>query len=332
MPGRKSRSVERGGDEDRVDGDFLDEIRREYGRRRSRPGVVMSGAGFAGEVVRQIAMAREAARLSQDRVDWLGTAIVRTDDQLARVASKKKGLEEEREAEKVALVQLNQKVEMMERMIADPDEGLKMELAELCACRSGCQCIQEVLVKLCTREGEIKTVRLAPEQLSDLGEGEEESDWSEAVAGQESVVRTRTVHNVEEVRTETRRNLIQANGVSARRVEREVNRNVREEQVNVEQEVTTSPPLGRRGAGVGQVAEEMGLTDEELRGAEGSNRLRMVEMYEMMVRYSRASLWTDVEAAAGQVAMAWRAFTRRGGEATADRMLVRIRFESRCVL
>ena len=325
--------MERGGDDDRVDGDFLDEIRCEYGRRRSRPGVVMTGAGFAGEVVRQIAMAREAARLSQDRVDWLGTAIVRKDDQLARVAAQKKGLEEDREAEKVALIQLNKKVLMMERMIADPDEGLKMELSELCACRSGCQCIQEVLVKLVTRQGEVKTVRLAPEQLSDLGEGEEESDWSEAVAGQESVVRTRTVRNVEEVRTETRRNLLQVKGVSARRMAREVNRNVREEEVNVEQEVTRSHPLGRRGVGgEQQVAEEMGVSDEELRGAEGSNRLRMVEMYELMVRYARANLWTDVETAAGQVAMAWRAFTMRGGEATADRMLVRIRFESRYVL
>ena len=204
MAGARSRSVERGGDGVGVEGQFLEELRRESARRRSRPGVILTGAGFAGEVVRHIGMAREAAKLSRDRVDWLGTAISRTDDQLARVAAKREGLVEERKAEMLALEKLEKKVEEMEKMVGDPTEGLKMELSELCSCRAGCKCVQEVLVKIVTRQGEVKTIHLAPEQLSDLGEEEEVSDWAEEVmTGQESVLRTRTVRNMEEVRTET---------------------------------------------------------------------------------------------------------------------------------
>ena len=233
--------------------------------------------------------------------------------------------------------------------------------------------MQEVLVKVVTRQGEVKTIKLTPEQLTDLGEPEEERDWTEEVTGQESVVRTRTVRNVEE-RTET--TVVDRNmGVSVRPRERMMNRQRREatgnvgqvvntereldrhrrevngkvEQLNrsslhspqvrggtgekVEQVANRASPPDRSGSGGAQLGgEEVVATDLELRGAEGSNRLKMVESFELMQRYYRASLWTDVESTAAQVALAWRAFTRRGGEGTVDRMLVRIRFESRCVL
>ena len=365
--------MERGGDGEEVHGQFLDELRHEYRRRRSRPGVVMSGAGFAREVIRQLGFAREAAKLSKERVEWLGTAISRVDDQLTRVQAKRVGLVEEREAEKEALDKLEEKVLLMERMVGDTDEGLKMELGEICSCRSGCKCVQEVLVKVVTRQGELRTIKLSPEQLTDLGEEEVVRDWTEEVTDQESVVRTRTVRNVEE-RTET--TVVDRNmGVSVRPRERMVNRQRREatdnvgrvvnrereldrhrrevngkvEQVNrsspsspqvrrrtggnVEQIVDRASPPDRSGSGgVQHGGEEVVATDVELRGAEGSNRLKMVESFELMQRYARASLWTDVEATAQQVAIAWRAFTKRGGEGTVDKMLVRTRFESRCVI
>ena len=101
----------------------------------------------------------------------------------------------------------------------------------------------------------------------------------------------------------------------------------------MEQIVDRASPPDRSGSGgVQHGGEEVVATDVELRGAEGSNRLKMVESFELMQRYARASLWTDVEATSQQVAIAWRAFTKRGGEGTVDKMLVRTRFESRCVM
>ena len=203
----------------------------------------MSGAGFAREVIRQLGFAREAAKLSKERVEWLGTAISRVDDQLTRVQAKRVGLVEEWEAEKEALDKLEEKVLLMERMVGDTDEGLKMELGEICSCRSGCKCVQEVLVKVVTRQGELRTIKLSPEQLTDLGEEEVVRDWTEEVTDQESVIRTRTVRNVEE-RTET--TVVDRNmGVSVRPRERMVNRQRREATENVGRVVNRERELDR---------------------------------------------------------------------------------------
>ena len=132
--------------------------------------------------------------------------------------------------------------------------------------------------------------------------------------------------------------LLQVKGVVERKMkERELNRNSRGADggvaQDVRQEVNRSSPLDRGVTGGWQiVSEEREVSDQQLRAEEGSNRLKMVEKYELMQRYARAGLWSDVESTAAQVAVVWRAMTRRGGEGTVDKMLVRVRFESRWVV
>ena len=328
----KSRSVERGGEGEAVRGKFLDELRQEHAMRKGRPAIVMNGAGFVNEVVRQIGYASEAVRMSKERIAWLGTAICRTDDQLARVAAKKAGLQAEQEAEKEALLDLEKKLGVMERMAGDPTEGLKMELSELCDCREGCSCVLDVQVTVVTREGEVRTIKLAPSQLSQAVEEEEAGtkEWSQEMEEEEerNIKTSSKVTFNTEVVTVVEKTHLQAKGASGK-VETHKNKQVAK-RTNEEVKVIVKKdcPLVRGGPGDGQLGKEE-VSEQQMRSEEGSHRLAMVEQYELMKRYARAGLWSDVEFAASQVAVAWRAMNRRGGEATVDRKLLRIRFESR---
>ena len=330
MAGR-SRSYERGGDDEEVPGKFLAELRLEHAKRkrRRRPGVVMSGSGFVGEVVRQIGYAREAVKMSEARVAWLGKAIARTDEQMARVEAKKAGLQAEQLAEQEALLELQEKLGVMERMAGDPTEGLKMEMDELCDCRQGCTCVLEVRVTVVTKEGEVRTVKLDPSQLSQAVEEEEAGikDWSKEVEEEEEKVKvaSRMTVNAEVVsHSVVQETHLQVKGASGQ-VEMHKNKQVAKSNEEVKVVITQDSPLVRGGSGDGQSE----VSELQMRSEEGANRLALVEHYEMMKRFAAAGLWTDVEATAGKVAVAWKALVRRGGEATVDRMLLRVRFESR---
>ena len=89
--------------------------------------------------------------------------------------------------------------------------------------------------------------------------------------------------------------------------------------------ITQDSPLVRGGSGDGQPVQDE-VSQLQMRSEEGANRLALVEHYEMMKRFAAAGLWSDVEVTAGKVAVAWKALVRRGGEATVDRMLLRVRF------
>ena len=332
MAGR-SRSYERGGDED-ASGKFLAELRLEHAKRkrRGRLEVVMNGSGFVGEVVRQIGYAREAVRMSEERVAGLGKAMARSDDQIARVVARKAAQQAEQVMEQEALLELRKKLEVMEKMVGDTTEGLKMDLDELCECREGCTCVLEVQVTMVTKEGEVRTVKLAPSQLSQAVEEEEAAvkDWSEEMEEEEEKisVASRMTVNAEVVsHSVVQETHLQVKGATGQ-VEMTKNKQVAECNEEVKVVVTQNSPLVRGGSGDGQSVQDE-VSELQMRSEEGANRLALVEHYELMKRYAAAGLWTDVEATAGKVAVAWKALIRRGGEATVDRMLLRVRFESR---
>ena len=334
MVGSRSKSYERGGDGEEVPGKFLAELAREHAKRKKkgRPEFVLSGSGFAGEVVRHLGYAREAVKMSEQRVAWLGKAIMRTEDQEARVKAKKEGLLAEQLAEQEALVELQDRLEVMEKMTGDPTEGLRLELDELCECRQSCSCVMEVVVTVVTKDGEVRTVKLAPSQLTQAVEEEVASikDWVEDVEDEEERVKveSRVTVNAEVVsHSVVQETLLQVKGTSGQ-VEMTKNRQVAQTNEEVKVVITQDSPLARGGSGDGQSVQEE-VSEVQMRAEEGANRLALVEHYEMMKRFAAAELWSDVEVTAGKVAVAWKALVRRGGEATVDRMLLRVRFESR---
>ena len=301
MASVRSKSEERGGEVTEGVLGFLEKLREEGKRRRARPGVILTGSGFAQEVARHVGQRREAAKMSRDRIEWLSGAIKRTEDQLARVVAKRDGMVEAKEGEEKALKVLEEQLREAEMLVGDPEEGLAMVLAEQCSCRRGCTCVKEVVVKVDDGCGKLKTVRLLPAHLSrvDMEEEGDESmgDWAEEVERQEE--------QEESVTTSHR--------VSVTTTEEVVTETVR----------TVSGLQEERGGG------DLEL---QLREAEEGHRLAMVEDFAKLQRFASASLWSDVEAIAARIAVAWRGLVARGGEGTVDRKFYRIRFVSRLLL